>query len=307
MGLDSRRRSVGAETVVRCVLMILVVAGLGQCFGQGQNTPPQGHFAALNGIKMYYEVYGTGEPLVLLHGFGGSSANWAQFIPSFSKHYQVIAVDMRGHGRSTNPSNTFTHRQSAMDIFALMDQLRIQKFKAIGVSSGGMTLLHMATQQPGRVEAMILVDATSYFPEPAREIMRSSTAETMTPQDWEEARKVHMYGDEQIRALRREFHNFKDSYDDMNFTPPYLATITAYTLVIHGDHDQFFPVGIPAQVYCSVPHSFLWIIPNGGHVPILRRDKEFTDIALEFLSGEWWKDKDSSAKPWPRYDCMIPE
>ena len=300
-------RRIGKGTLCTSVVLLVILAGVAARSAEQLNTPPQGHFAQLNGIKMYYEVYGEGKPLVLLHGFGGSSANWAQFIPAFSKNYKVIAIDMRGHGRSTNPSNTFTHRQSALDIFALMDQLRIQKFKAIGVSSGGMTLLHMATQQPARVEAMILVDATSYFPEPARAIMRADTAETMTTQEWEEARKIHKYGDEQIRALRGDFHNFKDSYDDMNFTPPYLTTITAYTLVVHGDHDQFFPVGIPAQVFCSIPHSFLWIIPNGGHVPILRREKEFTEIALEFLSGEWWKEKDSSAKPWPKYDCMIPE
>jgi pimeloyl-ACP methyl ester carboxylesterase len=256
---------------------------------------------------MYYEIYGEGQPLVLLHGFQGSGALWQPFIPGFARNYRVIVVDLRGHGRSTNPSNKFTHRQSALDIFALMDQLGIKTFKAIGVSSGGMTLLHMATQQPSRVEAMVLVDATTYFPEPAREIMRHDTVETISPQEWEFARKLHKYGDQQIRALRQEFHDFKDSYDDMNFTPPYLATITAQTLIIHGDHDQFFPVGIPMQMYCSIPNSFLWVIPHGGHVPIIERADDFTKLSLEFLSGAWSREKPGTEKPWPKFDCMIPQ
>src|SRR2546428_5336277 len=127
-----------------------------------------GEIASVNGIQLYYKIHGKGPPLVLLHYFGGSSESWAPFVPEFAKQYKVIAVDMRGHGRSTNPSGQFTHRQSAFDIFALLDQLGIKQFKAIGMSSGGMTLLHMATQQPARVESMIVVGATDQFGPEAR-------------------------------------------------------------------------------------------------------------------------------------------
>ena len=89
-----------------------------------------------------------------------------------AEHYQLIIPDLRGHGRSTNPSGAFTHRQSALDVYALLDQLGVKRFKAMGISTGGMTLLHMATQQRDRVEAMVLIGATSYFPEEARAIMR---------------------------------------------------------------------------------------------------------------------------------------
>src|SRR5688572_26241379 len=114
-------------------------------------TSPEGNVISVNGIQMYYEVYGEGAPLVLLHGFTQSSQLWQPFIADFAKHYQLIVPDLRGHGRSTNPTNQFTHRQSALDIFALLDQLEINEFKAMGISVGGMTLLHMATQQPARV------------------------------------------------------------------------------------------------------------------------------------------------------------
>lgn len=251
--------------------------------------PPEGHIASLNGIQMYYEVYGQGNPLVLLHGFGGSSLDWKPFIPDVAKEYRVIAPDLRGHGRSTNPTNQFTHRQSALDVFALLDQLGITRFKAMGVSTGGMTLTHMATQQPARVEAMVLIGSTIFFPEQARVIMRQSTIESLTSQDWERLRQHHKRGDEQIKTLRTQFYNFKDSYDDMNFTGPYLSTITAKTLIMHGDRDQFFPVSIPVELYRSIPHAYLWIVPNGDHVPIDEHPEEFKRTALAFLRGEWEK------------------
>ena len=93
-----------------------------------------------------------------------------------------------------------------------------------------------------------------------------------------------------IRALINQFHGFKDSYDDMNFTSPYLSTIQARTFVVHGDRDQFFPVSIPVEMYRSIPKSFLWIVPNGGHVPIYGDNEEiFTKKAMEFLNGDWEK------------------
>lgn len=249
----------------------------------------EGHTASINGMEMYYEISGSGPPLVLLHGFGGSGQHWSPFRDVYTKEYRVIVPDLRGHGRSTNPTNQFTHRQCALDVYALLDSLGIRQFKAMGISTGGMTLIHMATQQPSRVQAMVLIGATIYFPEQAREIMRRSTPESMTPQEREEMQQIHKHGDEQIRALRNEFHAFKDSYDDMNFTPPYLATIMARTLIIQGDRDQFFPVEIPVEMYRSIPHSYLWIVPHGGHVPIDEHANEFTRTTLEFLRGGWEK------------------
>ncbi len=251
----------------------------------GIDMPPEGHMASVNGIQMYYEIHGKGSPLVMLHGFTQSGHAWRPFVADFSKEYQLIIADLRGHGRSTNPTRQFTHRQSALDIFALMDLLKIDTFKATGVSSGGMTLLHMATQQSARVEAMVLIGTPSYIPEQARAMNLQSRDWDW---DWDQLRRDHVYGDEQIQALLDQFYNFKDVYDDMNFTSPYLSTITAQTLIVHGDRDAFFPVSIPVEMYAFIPHAYLWIVPNGDHVPIFEeRAAAFTRTALAFLRGEW--------------------
>ena len=244
--------------------------------------------AAINEMEMYYELHGEGDPLVLLHGFTGSGSNWEPFIADLGKDRRLIIPDLRGHGRSTNPSNVFTFRQSALDVFALLNRLEIERFKAIGLSGGAKTLLHMATQQPSRVEAMVLISSAPYFPEQARAIMRQMTPGSRSEEEWQTMRQWHKHGDEQIRELWLQANGFKDSYDDMNFTAPYLSTITARTLIVHGDRDPFYPAGIAMEMYAAIPRSYLWMVPNGGHGPIFGELKDgFVETASAFLRGEW--------------------
>jgi pimeloyl-ACP methyl ester carboxylesterase len=221
----------------------------------------------LNGVELYYEVHGNADPLILLHGFGGCSQDWAPLTPDWSKQFQLIIPDMRGHGRSSNPAQAFRHQDAATDILALLDHLGIKTFKGLGVSGGGNVLLHLATRQPERVDAMVLVSATSYFPAQARPIMRAYP-DSLTDQDWETMRRRHPGGDAQIKALLSSTASFADSYDDMNFTPPYLASIKARTLIVQGDRDPLYPVEISVEMAKAIPRSSLWIVPNGGHGPI---------------------------------------
>ncbi|OJT19553.1 alpha/beta hydrolase [Archangium sp. Cb G35] len=239
----------------------------------------------LNGIEMHCEVRGDGEPLVLLHGGTGAGSDWRYVFDAPLEGYQVIVPDLRGHGRSTNPSGTLTFRQVARDVLALMDLLGVERFKAIGMSMGAKTLLHVATAQPARVDAMVLVSATPYFPSQAREIMARSTADTLSDGEWAMLRQKHVHGDEQIRALYAQMRALKDSYDDMNFTPPYLSTISARTLIVHGDRDPLYPVNLAVEMYTAIPRAALWVVPNGGHGPVFGpMAPRFREMALEFLN-----------------------
>jgi pimeloyl-ACP methyl ester carboxylesterase len=232
----------------------------------------------LNGIEMYYETEGAGEPLLLLHGGAGCQENWAHAgRDQFAREYTLILPDARGHGRTTNPGKTITHRQCALDTFALLDHLGISKCRAIGLSMGGNILLHMATLQPERIEAMVIVSAAMYFPEQARAIMRQvPAAADQPPREWEIMRRRHKQGDEQIVALWDWTRGMSDSYDDMNFTPQSLSKITASTLIVYGDRDFLYPVEMAVEMYRAIPRSALWVVPNGGHGPV------FFDAAAQF-------------------------
>ncbi len=234
--------------------------------------------ALFNGIEMFYENDGNGEPLLLLHGGGGCHEDWTYAgREEFVRNYTTIAPDARGHGRSTNPAGTITHRQCALDTLALLDHLKIDRCKAIGLSMGGNILLHMATVQPHRIEAMVLVSATMYFPEQARAVMRQVPVENQPASEWDTMRKRHKRGDDQIRSLWEWQRGMKDSYDDMNFTPASLNRITASTLIVYGDRDFIYPVEIAVEMYRAIPSSALWIVPNGGHGPV------FLDAAPQFV------------------------
>ncbi len=255
---------------------------------------PFGQIEPVNDIEMYYEIRGAGEPLLLLHGGGGVGSNWELIFKAPPTGFRLFIPDLRGHGRTTNPSMEFTFRQAALDVLALLDCLGIERFKAIGLSMGAKTLLHIATQQPSRVEAMVLVSATPYFPEQARTIMREMNPENRSDEEWQRMRQWHQHGDEQIRALWRQAHGFKDSYADMNFTPPYLSTITARTLIVQGDRDPLYPINLAVEMYEAIPRAYLWVIPNGGHGPIFgehtgggETTQCFAETALSFLRDEW--------------------
>lgn len=215
----------------------------------------------VNGISQCYREGGTGPALLLLHGFGNSGAQWLRFLPELVQKYRVIMPDLRGHGCSTNPARTFTHRQAALDIFALLDSLRIRSVAAIGASSGAMTLLHMATSQPARISELVVIAGTTHFPDEARPILGRGRVPELSAASL----RTHPRGEEQIRQLQAQFNAFQDSYDDMTFTPQSLGSISARTLIIHGDRDHLFPVEIAVTLYRGIRDSQLFIVPNGGH------------------------------------------
>ncbi|WP_375325521.1 alpha/beta fold hydrolase [Flagellimonas sp. GZD32] len=266
------------------------IAGLLFILCCAQIHAQENNYADVNGVKIYYEIHGEGEPLVLLHGFTMSHKMWDGWIEDFSKKYKIILPDLRGHGNSTNPSNEFTHKESAKDIYGLLNLLKIDKFNAMGFSSGGMTLTHMATMDTTRIKSMVLIGSTSFFPESCREIQRNASYENATEEQLKYWNSQHPRGEDQIKNIINQFRQMADSFEDMNFTSPYLSSIKCETFIIHGDRDAFFPAEIPLNSYNSIPNSYLWIIPNFGHSGI---DKSsiwgdvFFKTVDKFFSGEW--------------------
>lgn len=249
-------------------------------------VPAPAEVAKVNGVGLHYTIRGAGEPLLLLHGFGGCAATWKSVADRLAQHYRLILVDMRGHGQSTNPAGAFTHAQSADDVRALLNVLGIKQVRAVGFSSGGMTLLHLATSAPERLSKIVLVSATTHFPDEARAILGAATIESMPPPVLQMYRQCASRGDEQVRSLVSAFRGFADDHDDMNFKPDDLAKIRAPTLIIHGDRDEFFPVSIPVAMYQSIPSAELWIVPGGSHSPTAGAAESAFVAEVERFLGE---------------------
>jgi pimeloyl-ACP methyl ester carboxylesterase len=238
-------------------------------------------------IELHYETSGTREPLLLLHGFTGAGVDFHRMVPELQPHFRLIIPDLRGHGRSTNPQPTFLHREAALDILALLDRLGLDRVKAIGVSAGGNVLLHMATQQPQRIAAMVLASATTYFPEQCRAAMQQLFTSQLTPEERDAARKRHPRGDAQIEELYAQARAMAGIFDDMDFTPAILDKIKARTLLVQGDRDPLYPMEITVEMFNAIPRSSLWIVPGAGHGPVfLEHTPLFLKTALAFLQAE---------------------
>ena len=239
------------------------------------------------GINLHYDTHGDGEPLLWLHGYFGIGDDWRHvFGAAPPPGYRLIAPDLRGHGRSTDAGGAFSFRACADDIRHLLDHLGIDRVKAVGLSGGGIVLLHLAIAAPDRVSAMVVVSAPTHFPEQARALQRQSSFAVMSEPERAAFGIRHSQGDEQIERLFAHCRAFADDREDVAFTADTLGAITADTLIVFGDRDPLYPVSIGCDLYAAIPRGWLWVVPNGGHGPIFgEQAKPFAETALAFLSG----------------------
>jgi len=257
-------------------------------------TSTNGKFVELSGCKIYYEEFGQGEPLLLLHGFTGTGESWTRKGPDgessslaeeYAKNYRVIVWDMRGHGRSTNADTSiiFRHATAAHDLINFMDKLGLNKVKTIGHSSGGMILLYAAIMAPERFEAIIPVSAQIYYSKQLREFIEKNGKPKIPNPDLDRS-----HGKEKGIFLARQFYNFRKLYGDPALTPDQLETITARTLIVHGDND-FVPVSQAWEMFQNIPNAHIWISPNTGHGPPFGSNQaDFVRRTTEFLKGDGW-------------------
>src|SRR5262249_48805142 len=147
----------------------------------------------------------------------------------------------------------------------------------------------VATAQPSRVAAMVLVSATPRFPQPLRDAAAQFTRESLERlpgAELEALRARHVHGDEQLARLYDVVRSFATSDDDMAFTAAGLATISARPLVVHGQRAPYYPVDMALELARGIPNSTLWIVPGGPHGPIFGTMAEpFASRALAFLAG----------------------
>ena len=223
-----------------------------------------GQYADVNGLHLYYEIHGTGSPLVLIHG-GGSTleTTFGRVIPLLAKHHQVIAVEMQAHGHTADIDRPLSFEQDADDVAALLKQLHIEKADVFGFSNGASTTLQMAIRHP-EVVNKIIVASTFYKKSGAQswffDMMKHATFEQM-PQPYKEAflkinpdsNALHqMY----LRDVTR-MQNFREISDEQ------MKTIKASSFIIISDNDVVTSEHA-IEMYRLLPHSKLAILP-GGH------------------------------------------
>lgn len=243
------------------LLFLLIIMTSNELHAQ-QSTP--GRYAAVNGLKLYYEIHGTGKPLVLIHG-GGSTieSNFARILPALAKTHQVIAIETQSHGHTADIDRPFSFEQDADDVSVLLQHLHIEKADIMGFSNGGTIALQVAIRHPKQVNKLVLA-STLYkregMPAGFFEFMQQTTLEQMPAPLKEAYRKVNTDPQGLQKMFTRDatrMVHFQDISDDL------IKAIQAPAFVINGDTDV-----VQAQhallLSRTLPHAELAILP-GGH------------------------------------------
>ncbi len=250
-------------------------------------------YSEVNGIRMYYEIYGEGKPLVLIHG-GGSTiqTSFGRIIPLLAKNRKVIGVELQAHGRTSDRNGPISFEQDADDVNALLKNLNIDKADILGFSNGGNTTMQLAIRHPEVVNRIIVASAfyrrDGMFPG-FWDFMEKGTLDNMPKTLKEEFLKVTPDSaklQNLFEKSSRRMLEFKDWDDEQ------LRSIKVKTLIVAGDKDVATPEHYVAM-YRLIPDCQLMMIP-GGHGKFMgeidfpnteRNVESFVLLIEEFLAG----------------------
>lgn len=245
-------------------------------------------YSEVNGIKMYYEIYGQGKPLVLIHG-GGSTiqSNFGKVIPLFAKNRKVIAVELQAHGRTSDRNADLTFEQDADDIATLLKNLSIDKADFFGFSNGGTTTLQIAIRHPEIVDKIVLGSALAKrngVPEWFWDFMKQAKLENM-PEQLKTAYKQVAPDTSGLQLMHdrdaKRMVNFKDIPDEQ------IKSIKAPTLIIIADKDVITPEHA-IELHRQIANSELAIIPGGhgeyiGEITTLKPDTKESEFVVPMI------------------------
>lgn len=287
--------------VVRPALVMATVIATAQLIPEqlaAQTATVRHDSVEVNGLRLHYRMVGSGPPVLLLHGFTGGGDWWAPFLDALVGDYTAIVPDLPGHGYSEGREGPYRYPYVAADLYGLMDELGYGRFRAIGYSAGGIILIHMATQQPGRIESMALLSAVHVLPEPVRPMLTNWPSFEDSPVEMQEYwLGIHPGGEPQVRGLLEWLRGLGEVRENMSFTPKQLSVIEARTLLVVGDRDEFVPLDLALEMYQAIPDAALWVVPQQGHSAVwpdwggsAEAASVFPGVVTQFLGSETLED-----------------
>ena len=244
-----------------------------------------GKYYNVRGFKMYSEVYGKGEPLLIIHGNGGSINNFVKQIPYFSKKYKVILADNRSQGKSVDKGDSLTYEMMADDYAALLTAMKINSAFVIGWSDGGINGLLLAIRHPEKVKKLAVTganlrpDNTAVYGEVIN-MIAPVLNKLKAKKDLNEVEKV------QVKL-------YKLLLEQPNIPLTDVQKIKVPTLVIGGDHDVI-KVEHTMEIYKQLAQGYLWILPNSGHSTPIVYTAEFNKVVDDFFTMPYRKIKNES-------------
>lgn len=237
--------------------------------------------ASVNGIELYYAVYGKGSPVILLHGGLGNSDYWGNLIPALADRYQVIVMDSRGHGRSTRDAQPYGYDLMASDVLALMDFLKLPKADIVGWSDGGIIGLDIAMNHPDRIGKLFAFGANSNLAGLKDGFDKNPNFAAFI----ERAGKEYA----QLSPTPGEYDAFLEQIGGMwssqpNWTAEQLGRIKAPTMIADGEHDEAIRREHTEELAKEIPGARLLILPGVSHFAMLQNPALFNQAVIDFLA-----------------------
>jgi pimeloyl-ACP methyl ester carboxylesterase len=242
-----------------------------------------GKYIDIADIKVYYEIYGEGEPLLLLHGNSGSIQDFVYQIPELSKHFKVFAVDSRAQGKSSDSEKEITYALMASDMNELIDKLKLGSVHVVGWSDGGNVGLELAYANPEKVKKLVTFGA-NYTWENWMVPPDSVTMDSKDPIIVKASKVMLKYktGKDKIHPeTQKKLINLTEKFP--NFTKEQLKRIKVPVLVVVGDHD-LVTLDQTLALFKSLPHSHLYIVPGASHLELIEQPELINSEILKFLS-----------------------
>jgi len=238
--------------------------------------------ANVNGISIYYAVYGQGPPVILLHGGLANADYWGNQIKALMPRRTVIVMDSRGHGRSTRDTRPYGYDLMADDVVALLDFLNVPKADVVGWSDGGILGLDLAIRHKDRV-GRIFAFAANTVPSGVKDgVEKNPTFAAFIKRAGDEYR-AHSSTPNEYDAFVEQISKMWAS--EPNWTDAQLQAISAPVLVVDGDHDEAIKREHTEYIAATVPHAGLLILPNASHFAFLQDPELFNFAMLHFLDG----------------------
>ena len=279
---------------LKSMLLVAMMFAIAQSNGQ-KVKPAKSGYAPVNGIKVYYEVYGEGTPLILLHGaFYTIEMNWAELIPGLAKTRKVIAIEMQGHGHTPYSDRELSITTLANDVEKVMDYLKIDSADVAGYSMGGSVAYQFAVQSPKRLRKLVIISST-YKTDGWLSVVNTGF-DNFKPEIFDNTPLKTGY-DAVVpdKTKWRKFlaQMFSFAKVPFNVGDSNIVKITAPVLIISGDNDgldkielaktyQLLGGGVSADL-SSMPKSQLAIVPSKGHVSLMMDTKTILGYLNDFL------------------------
>ena len=239
-----------------------------------------GHYVQAGDAKIYYEVYGKGQPIVILHGgIFGSTYEMHQFIDSLSKNYQVIAVSTRGHGKSELGTEPITYGQKANDVLAVIKAVTKDSVIVLGFSDGAYAGYNLASMYPEKVKKLIAIGATELHPGLRDFAFDAKQDIALDSPYWKQQFTLMP----QPQRLQEMFTKLGNMYNHLILDSAFFQTIKCPTLVMAGDKDMGNPPQRVVHTAQMITNSLIGIIPNTSHGTFLENFGAVWACVVPFL------------------------